>query len=151
MWYVGFQSFSFLSYYFLEFYDFIFYFQETYNIRLKERYRDDPDLWLEAGSSGGSDRNRVYGLSNTIAENLRTAHSISTIGSSQSIPSTQSLEFAALLNQGVQEHTTHLHEKYEQLSMDYELRQMVIDIKSHVGDTCAPLLGTTNLLLLLLF
>jgi hypothetical protein len=40
---------------------FYFYFQETYNNRLKERYEDniltlpefDPDLWMEVGSSGG--------------------------------------------------------------------------------------------------
>ena len=54
----------------------IFYrrnFQETYNSRLRERYGDnlsthpdfDPDLWMEVGSSGGPDKNRVYGLSNT--------------------------------------------------------------------------------------
>jgi hypothetical protein len=50
-----------------------FYFQETYNNRLRKRYRDnilthpkfDPDLWKEVGSSGGPDKNRVYGLSNT--------------------------------------------------------------------------------------
>jgi len=41
---------------------FLFYFQETYNNRLRERYRDDtlthpefdPDLWMEVGSSGVS-------------------------------------------------------------------------------------------------
>jgi len=52
-----------------------FYFQETYNNRLRERYRDDilthpkfnPNLWMEVGSSGGPDKNRVYGLSNTTA------------------------------------------------------------------------------------
>ena len=78
LWYVGCQLFSFLSYYFLEFDDFILYFQETYNSRLKERYGDDPsthtnfnpDLWLEAGLSDGPDhRNRMYGLSNTTDEN----------------------------------------------------------------------------------
>ena len=61
LWYVGFQSFFFLSYYLLEFDDFIFYFQGTYNNRLNDRYEDDlstqpdsdPDLWLKAGSSGG--------------------------------------------------------------------------------------------------
>jgi hypothetical protein len=61
LWYVGFQPFFFLSYYLLEFDDFIFYFQGTYNNRLNDRYEDDlstqpdsdPDLWLEAGSSGG--------------------------------------------------------------------------------------------------
>jgi len=59
---------------------FYFYFQETYNNRLRERYRDDtlthskfdPNLWMEVGSSGGSDKNRVYGLSNTMADNLRS-------------------------------------------------------------------------------
>ena len=59
---------------------FLFYFQETYNNRLRETYGDDPstdpefdpDLWMEAGSSGGPDKNRVYGLSNTRADNLRT-------------------------------------------------------------------------------
>ena len=38
-----------------------FFFQDTYNNRLKKKYEDDlstqqnidPDLWLEAGSSGG--------------------------------------------------------------------------------------------------
>jgi len=44
-----------------------FYFQETYNSQLRERYGDDasthpdfdPDLWMEVGSSGGPDKNRV--------------------------------------------------------------------------------------------
>jgi len=68
--------------------DFFKNFQETYNSRLREKYGDnpsthpdfDPDLWMEVGSSGGSDENRVYGLSNTTAENLRSAHSLSTVG-----------------------------------------------------------------------
>ena len=71
---------------------FYFYFQETYNNRLRERYGDDtlthpefnPDLWMEVGSSGGPDKNRVYGLSNTTANNLRSTRSVSTVGSSQS-------------------------------------------------------------------
>jgi 3-deoxy-D-manno-octulosonic-acid transferase len=50
-----------------------FYFQETYNSRLRERYGNDPsthldfnpNLWMEAGSSGGPNRNQVYKLSNT--------------------------------------------------------------------------------------
>ena len=38
----------------------------------------------------------------------------------------------------MQEHTTLLNEKYKQLSVEYEeLRQMVIDIKSQMGGTCA--------------
>jgi hypothetical protein len=68
----------FLSYYVLEFDEFIFSLQDTYNSRLKERYGDEPsthldigpDLWLEEESFGGPDRNRVYGLFNTMTENL---------------------------------------------------------------------------------
>jgi 3-deoxy-D-manno-octulosonic-acid transferase len=44
-----------------------FLFKDTYNTRLKERYGDnplthpdlDPDLWLEAWSFGGPERNWV--------------------------------------------------------------------------------------------
>jgi hypothetical protein len=36
-----FSTFFFLSYYLLEFDDFIFYFQGTYNNRLNDRYEDD--------------------------------------------------------------------------------------------------------------
>jgi hypothetical protein len=83
------QVFYFVSYYFywIEYDDFFFYFQETY-----DRYEDDPsthqdfdpDLWIEVGSSGGPDKNRVYRLSNTTADNLRAARSVSTIENSQS-------------------------------------------------------------------
>jgi hypothetical protein len=73
------------------------------------------NLWMEVGSSGGPDKNQVYGLSNTTAENLRAACIISTVGSSQSVSSTQSNEFVAL-----QQHTVHLPEKYKQLSMNYK-------------------------------
>jgi predicted transcriptional regulator len=90
---------------------------------LRERYGDDPsthpdfdpDLWMEVGTSGGPDKNQVYELSNTKVENLRAAGSVSTVGSSQSVSSTQSKEFAAL-----QQYTAHLTEKYEQLSTNYE-------------------------------
>ena len=84
------QPFYFVSYYvyWIEYDDYFFYFQETYNNRLRERYGDDilthpefdPDLWMEVGSSGGPGKNRVYGLSNTTADNLRTTHSVSTCG-----------------------------------------------------------------------
>jgi hypothetical protein len=95
---------------------FLFYFQETYNNRLRERYGDDilthlefdPDLWMEVGSSGGPDKNRVYGLSNTTADNLRSTRSVLTVGSSQS------KEFVAL-----QQHTAQLTEKYDNLSAEY--------------------------------
>jgi len=101
---------------------FLFYFQETYNNRLRERYGDDilthpefdPDLWMEVGSLGGPDKNRVYGLSNTTADNLRSTRSVSTVGSSQSTPSSQSKEFVAL-----QQHTAQLTEKYDHLSVEY--------------------------------
>jgi len=99
-----------------------FYFQETYNNRLRERYGDDTlthsefdsDLWMEVGSLGGPDKNRVYGLSNTTADNFWSARSVSTVGSSQSISSSQSKEFLAL-----QQHTAQLTEKYNHLSAEY--------------------------------
>jgi hypothetical protein len=101
---------------------------------LRERYGYNPlthlnfylDLWMEVGSSGGPDKNRIYGLSNTTAENLRTTRSLSTIGSFPSVWSTQSEEFMALKQQ------------YERLSTDYDqLRQMVIEIRSRMSDdTC---------------
>jgi len=106
-------SFYFVSYYFLKLHlelhlmIFLKKFQETYNSRLRERYGDnhsthpdfDLDLWMEVGSSGGPDKNRVYGLSNTTAENLHSARSVSTVGSSPSVSSTQSEEFIALKQQ----------------------------------------------------
>jgi hypothetical protein len=76
-----FSTIFFLSYYFLEFYEFIFFsFQDAYNSQLKVRYGNnslthqdlDPDLWFEAGSSDRLDRNQMYELSNTIAENIWT-------------------------------------------------------------------------------
>jgi hypothetical protein len=123
------------------------------NSRSRERYGDDPlthpdfdpDLWMEVGSSSGPDKNQVYGLSNTTAENLRSARSVSAVGSSPSVSSTQSDEFVALKQQ------------YERLSTDYDkLRQMVMEMRSRMGDhTWQPLVGrtvpgTTSLLLLLL-
>jgi hypothetical protein len=152
----------FVSYYFpwIEHDDFFFHFQKTYNSRLRERYEDDSsthpnfdlDLWIEVGSSGGPDKNQVYELSNTTAETLLAARSVSTIGSSQSVSSTQSKEFVALqqhtthltekyeqLSANYEQHTTHLTEKYKQLSVNYEqLRQMVMNMTSQSGDTCAP-------------
>jgi len=79
---------------------------------------------MEVGSSGGPDKNRVYGLSNTTAEKLRSARSVSTVGSSPSVSSTQSEEFLALKQQ------------YERLSTNYadQLHQMVIEIRSKMGD-----------------
>jgi hypothetical protein len=101
-------SFYFVSYYFFELNMMIFFnFQETYNSRLRERYGDDPsthsdfdlDLWMEVGSSGGPNKNQVYRLSNTTAENLQASYSVSTVGTSQSVSSTQFEEFMALKQQ----------------------------------------------------
>lgn len=83
-----FNIFFFLSYYFLEFDEFNFSFQDSYNNRLNKRYGDDhltyldldPDLWLEAGSSSGPDRNQVYDISNSTTENLWTTRRDSTVG-----------------------------------------------------------------------
>jgi predicted nucleic acid-binding Zn-ribbon protein len=69
---------------------------------------------MEVGLSGGPDKNQVYGLFNTTAKNLRAARSVSTVGSSQSVSSTQSKEFVAL-----QQHTTQLSKKYNHLSAAY--------------------------------
>ena len=94
---------------------------------MRERYGDDPsnhpnfdpDLWMEVVSSDGPDKNQVYELSNTTAKNLRAAHSVSTVGNSQSVSSTQSKEFVAL-----QQHTAQLTEKYDHLSVEYtELKE----------------------------
>jgi len=69
---------------------------------------------MEVGSSGGPDKNQVYGLSNTTTDNLRSTRSVSTVGSSQSISSSQPKEFVAL-----QQHMTQLTEKYDHLSVEY--------------------------------
>ena len=136
---------------------------------MRERYGDDPsthpefdpDLWMEAGSSGGPDKNRVYGLSNTTAAKLRSTGTASTGGSSQSVSSSQSKEFVAL-----QQKYDHLSEAYTQLKEQQrvaytqlkeeqrlaneqhraeseqqraayeELRQMVMNMTQ--GGTCAP-------------
>jgi hypothetical protein len=76
--------------------DFFKKFQETYNSRLRERYGDNPsthpdfdlDLWMEVGSSGGPDKNQVYGLSNTTVENLRSSRNVSIVGNSPLVSST---------------------------------------------------------------
>ena len=102
---------------------------------------------MEVGSSRGPDKNWVYGLSNTTAENLRAARSVSIVGSSKSVSSTQSKEFMAF-----QQHTTQLTEKYDHLSAasaqlkaenaqqnaDHDqLREFVMNIASQSGDTYA--------------
>jgi len=69
---------------------------------------------MKVGSFGGPAKNCVYGLSNTTAENFRAAPSVSTVGSSQSVSSTQSKEFVAL-----QQHMAQLTKKYDHLSVEY--------------------------------
>jgi hypothetical protein len=138
-----FSTIFLLSYNFLQFDEFIFSFQNTYNSRLKKRCGDDPSthlyLWLKEGSSGGPDKNWVYGLSNPTIKNLWMARSISTIGCSQLVLSIQTPEFAAMLDQRVQDQTTHLNEKYERLTVDYEeLHRMVMKIRSQISSTCVP-------------
>jgi hypothetical protein len=90
------QPFSFVSYYVLELNLMMtFLIFRRHNSWLRERYGDDlsthldfdPDLWMEAASSGGPDRNQVYSLSNITIENLWATCSISTVGSSQSVSS----------------------------------------------------------------
>jgi len=63
---------------------------------------------MEIGLLGGPDKNRVYGLSNTTADNLRTARNVSTVGSFQY------KEFVAL-----QQCMAHLTERYNHLSVEY--------------------------------
>ena len=69
-----------------------------------------------------------------MTKNLRAARSVSTVGSSQSVSSTQYKEFVAL-----KQHTAHLTEKNKKLSANYEhLRQMVMNMASQSDDPCAP-------------
>jgi len=85
------------------------------------------------------DRNQVYGLSNTMTENLRTTRSALIVGCSQSIPNVQTLEFTTMLDQQVQDQTTHLNDKYAQLIVDYEeLCRLVMEMRSRMGGSCAP-------------
>jgi len=73
-----------------------------------------------------------------MAKNLQTARSVLIIGFLQSILSTQTLEFVAMLDQQVQTKTTYLNEKYEWLTANYEkLRRLVIEMISQIGGTYA--------------
>jgi hypothetical protein len=107
LWYVGFQSFFFLSYYFLEFDELVFSFHDTYDSRFKGRYKKDLltyldidlDLWSKARSFGGLDRNWVYRHFNITAKNLQMTCSALTVECSQSIPSIQTTKFTTILDQ----------------------------------------------------
>jgi hypothetical protein len=59
------------------------------------------NLWLEAGLSGGPNRNQVYELSKTTVENLRMTRSVSIVGCSQLVLSTQTPKFTVMLNQQI--------------------------------------------------
>jgi hypothetical protein len=68
-----------------------------------------------------------------MAENLQATRGVSTVGSSKLVSSTQFEDIMAL-----KQHTANLTEKYEQLSANYEqLSQMVMNMASQSGDTCA--------------
>jgi hypothetical protein len=112
LWYVGFWTFILLSNNFLLIWWIYFFFQDTYNSYMKERYRDNPlthldfntDLWLKVGlSSGKPYRNQVYELFNTTIKNLQMTRNVSNVKYSQSVPSIQTLKFEAMLNQWVQD------------------------------------------------
>jgi hypothetical protein len=79
-----------------------------------------------------------YLLVNTMVGNLRIARSVSTVKCSQSVPSTQTLEFKTILDQRVQAQMTHLATDYERPSARMtELRRLVMKMRSQMGDTCA--------------
>jgi hypothetical protein len=69
------------------------------------------NLWLETRLFDGPNKNQVYGFSNTTTKNLWTTRSALTVGCSQLVSSTQTLEFVAMLNQRVQARMTHLNVK----------------------------------------
>jgi hypothetical protein len=61
----------------------------------------------------GPNKNQVYELSNTTIKNLQTTHNAFTVGCLQSISSTETPEFEAILDQRVKDRTTHLAPDYE--------------------------------------
>jgi len=69
--------------------------------------------------SGRLDKNWLNSLSNTMIKDLQTTCSNgSTIGCSQSIPSTQTPEFEVILDKSVQARTTHLAGNYERFTVE---------------------------------
>jgi len=62
----------------------------------------------------------MYGLSNTMIENLRTTCSALTVECFQVILSIQTPVFTAIVDQQIQDQITHLNDTYEQLTVDYE-------------------------------
>jgi hypothetical protein len=63
----------------------------------------------------------------------------STIGFSQSVLNTQTLEFKEILEQQVQARTTYLDTNCERLGVEMvELLWLVMNMRSQMGGTCAP-------------
>jgi hypothetical protein len=117
-----FMVYCFLSYYFFEFTDFFFRINITLGWRRNMR-RILRIIQIEIRIYGWSQDHMVnlikimcHGLSNTMAEDLQTAHSVSTVGCLQSVSSTQTLEFEAILYQWVQARTTHFSSWDDQTS-----------------------------------
>ena len=144
-----FSTILFVSYYFLEFNEFIFSFQDAYNSWLKVRYMD---TWMILRSIKiliwicGWMQNRPVdpieiGCTYSLTLQSRTCgRPIVTVGYLQSILSTQTPEFMAMLYQRVQARTIHLNEKYKRLTADYEeLCRLIMEMRSRMGGTCAPL------------
>jgi len=97
----------------------LIFFLETYNTWLHERYIDfplthpelDPDLWLEAKSTDGSNRNWVYDILNTTIEDIRgKGRSVLTVGS-QSRSSHQSSIVQVIVREQIESQTTQLNEE----------------------------------------
>ncbi|KAL9375223.1 hypothetical protein Peur_032102 [Populus x canadensis] len=81
----------------------------------------------------------MYCLSSTTTEDLRMICSVSIVGCLQSVASTQTSEFKAILNQQVQAWMTHLAADYKRLNGETgEFRRLVMEMRSHMGGTCVP-------------
>jgi len=65
--------------------------------------------------------------------------SVSIVGCSQSVPSTQTPKFEAILDQRVQVRTTYLAANYERLSAKKaKLHQLIMEMRSQMSGICAP-------------
>ena len=68
---------------------------------------------LKAGETGGPYKNRVYGNSTTMARDMRSGCSVSTLGTPQFSPSQPSLTVEELVEQRVGALTAEMKAKYE--------------------------------------
>jgi len=138
----------------IEYDDFLKKFQETYNSWLRERYGDnpsthpnfDPDLWMEVGSSGGPEKNRVYGLSNTTTENLQSAVVSQPLGALHQYRA-PSMRSSLPWNNNIN-NSRRIMISSIKWSWRWDQRWMMIHVQLLFGHTVP---GITNLLLLLLF